>query len=51
MIGEDVRQCLRAGMDAHMSKPVDIDILKAKLAELLSAQADHSMIELIKLYP
>ena len=28
---EDVKQCLQAGMDAHLSKPVDI----AKLTELL----------------
>lgn len=35
---EDVKQCLQAGMSAHMSKPVDIDLLKVKLAEWLSAQ-------------
>jgi CheY-like chemotaxis protein len=35
---EDVKQCLQAGMNAHMSKPVDIDLLKVKLAELLSEQ-------------
>ena len=35
---EDVKQCLQAGMSAHMSKPVDIDLLKVKLAELLSSQ-------------
>ena len=34
---EDVKQCLQAGMNAHMSKPVDIELLKVKLAELLSA--------------
>ena len=33
---EDVRQCLQAGMNAHLSKPVDIDLLKETLAELLS---------------
>ena len=35
---EDVRQCLEAGMDAHMSKPVDIDQLKKVLGRLLSQQ-------------
>ena len=33
---EDVRQCLQAGMNAHLSKPVDIELLKAKLSELLA---------------
>jgi len=33
---EDVRLCLQAGMNAHLSKPVDIDQLKALLGELLS---------------
>ena len=28
---EDVRQCLHAGMNAHLSKPVDIDLLKEAL--------------------
>ena len=28
---EDVRQCLQAGMNAHLSKPVDIDLLKEAL--------------------
>lgn len=31
---EDVRHCLEAGMNAHLSKPVDIDLLKDKLREL-----------------
>ena len=31
---EDVKQCLQAGMNAHLSKPVDIDRLKALLAQL-----------------
>ena len=32
---EDVQQCLQAGMNAHLSKPVDIDKLKETLAGLL----------------
>ena len=37
---EDVQQCLNAGMNAHLSKPVDIDLLKEKLAELLVPKAE-----------
>lgn len=33
---EDVRQCLQAGMNAHLSKPVDIDQLKTQLESLLA---------------
>ena len=36
---EDVKQCLQAGMNAYLSKPVDIDLLKAKLMELLDGQS------------
>ena len=36
---EDVRQCLQAGMNAHLSKPVDIDRLKEVLSGLLQQQA------------
>ncbi len=32
---EDVRQCLEAGMNAHLSKPVDIDKLKETLGRLI----------------
>ncbi|MGX8703084.1 MAG: ATP-binding protein [bacterium] len=32
---EDVRQCLKAGMNAHMSKPVDIEQLKKCLGRML----------------
>lgn len=32
---EDVQQCLAAGMNRHLSKPVDIDSLKKVLRELL----------------
>ena len=30
---EDVKECLQAGMDAHLSKPVDIELLKKTLGE------------------
>jgi len=33
---EDVRACLKAGMDAHLSKPVDIEKLKELLGRLLA---------------
>ena len=33
---EDVKQCLQAGMNAHLSKPVDIDRLKETLGQLLA---------------
>ena len=32
---EDVKHCLEAGMNAHLSKPVDIDLLKETLARLV----------------
>ena len=32
---EDVRECLDAGMDAHLAKPVDIDLLARRLGQLL----------------
>ena len=35
---EDVKACLQAGMDAHLSKPVDIDKLKIILGRLLAGQ-------------
>lgn len=35
---EDVQQCIEAGMDAHQSKPVDIDKLKEALCRLLAKQ-------------
>ena len=33
---EDVKQCLQAGMDAHLSKPVDIEQLKKLLGMVLA---------------
>ena len=35
---EDVKQCLQAGMDAHLSKPVDITLLKTTLSRLLASK-------------
>lgn len=32
---EDVRQCLQAGMNAHLSKPLDIELLKKTLGRML----------------
>ena len=32
---EDVKQCLHAGMNEHLSKPVDIDRLKETLNRLI----------------
>jgi len=33
---EDVQQCLQAGMNAHLSKPVDIDALMLTLGRLIA---------------
>ena len=33
---DDVKQCLEAGINAHLSKPVDMERLKAVLAELIA---------------
>lgn len=33
---EDVQKCIQAGMDVHLSKPVDIDALKLELARRVS---------------
>ena len=35
---EDVNRCLQAGMDAHLSKPVDIDRLKETLGRIMSSR-------------
>ena len=37
---EDVRHCLQAGMNAHLSKPVEIDQLKAVLGRLLAKRGE-----------
>ena len=39
---EDVRQCLEAGMNAHLSKPVDLDRLKETLGRLLETRTEKS---------
>ncbi len=36
---EDVKQCLQAGMNVHLSKPVDIDLLKQTLFGLRDPQS------------
>lgn len=35
---EDVQQCLQAGMDAHLSKPVDIDQVTGLLSRMLASR-------------
>lgn len=35
----DAEKCLAAGMDAHLTKPLDVAILKQTVAEILSRQA------------
>lgn len=35
---EDVQQCLQAGMNEHLSKPVDIDVLVSTLGRLISKE-------------
>ena len=39
---EDVRQCLEAGMNAHLSKPVDLDRLKETLGRLLETRTEKT---------
>ena len=39
---EDVRQCLEAGMNAHLSKPVDLDRLKETLGRLLETRTEQT---------
>ena len=39
---EDARRCLEAGMNAHMSKPIDVKLLLRKLAELRRQRPDES---------
>ncbi|WP_431283820.1 ATP-binding protein [Humitalea sp. 24SJ18S-53] len=40
---EQVASCREAGMDGHLSKPVDRDGLLAEVARLLEQQASHSL--------
>ncbi|WNV58596.1 hypothetical protein RJD28_03435 [Oscillospiraceae bacterium NTUH-002-81] len=36
---EDIRDCLNAGMDAHVSKPIDIAVLERTLRNLMVENA------------
>ena len=36
---EDVEAALAAGMDAHIAKPVDLDVLKAEVFRILKRRA------------
>ena len=36
---EDIRDCLNAGMDAHVSKPIDIAVLEGTLRNLMAENA------------
>ena len=36
---EDVREAMRAGMNAHFSKPIDLDALEALLSKYLSGES------------
>lgn len=38
---DDVRQTLEAGMDAHLSKPLDPELLYATLRELIGSRSGH----------
>ena len=38
VFGEDVERSIKAGMNAHLSKPIEPDVMYAKLAELISKQ-------------
>ena len=44
---EDVEECKAAGMDDHISKPIDIDVLMKKLAHYLSGKADGRQKEAV----
>ncbi len=37
---DDVHQCLEAGMNAHLSKPVDIDLLIETLGKYCAPKRD-----------
>jgi CheY-like chemotaxis protein len=37
---EDVKRCLEAGMDAHLSKPVDIDVLTLTLGRMIAKERE-----------
>jgi len=37
---EDVQKCLACGMNAHISKPIDIDLVKATLTKFINKKED-----------
>ena len=39
---EDVKQCLHSGMDAHLSKPVDIEQLKVLLGRQFDVRRESN---------
>ena len=38
---EDVEAALEAGMDAHVAKPMDLDVLKEKLFRILKRRSER----------
>ena len=36
---EDIRTCMEAGMDAHIAKPVDLDLLEENIRIYMQAKA------------
>lgn len=40
---DDVQRCLDAGMNYHMSKPIDMKCLKMKLCELTSKDSEDGV--------
>ena len=38
---EDVRNALESGMDAHISKPIQVDNMKAKIRQVLDSRMEQ----------